>query len=117
MGGSVKVVITLADASGQAALHTFELTVERSAAAGTSKSAAAGEYAKVDSHRLELPDGDFTVAPDGTASRCCWCRAVACSLAPDGIALEKEEKLPSPYIRIAERANYFRGPCRPTSGA
>jgi len=121
VGGAAKVVISLNDSSGQTALHAFDLAVERGDAVasepstgsgrrpgGSGSAAGDGGYVKIDAHRLELPHGDFVVGPGRRGQSMLLLQGNrVVRLAPDGITPQKQVKLETPYVRIAERADYF----------
>jgi len=134
IGGIAKVIVTLSDASGKEAFHSFDIAVVRPSVLATApaKPPAAepgkdapgkdeprqpppgperspgGDFVKVDPHRLEIPDGAFDIVP-GLQQRTLLLLQgdKLIVLGGDGVTINKKAALPKSYVKIAERQDYY----------
>src|SRR5213078_1572896 len=69
---------------------------------------AEGDPVPIDSHRLELPSGDFQITPGFSARTLLVLHGDRLTiLGADGIGIQKSWQLPKRYLRIAERADHW----------
>jgi hypothetical protein len=124
IGGTVNVILSITDASGQDVPHSFDIAVTRASSANAASSAKpttasaasaeppAGDIVKADDRRIELPGDNYRYLPGMSGHALVLAGDKLAILALDGFTIQKHLELPRSYVTLAERKGYYVALCQ-----
>jgi hypothetical protein len=112
IGGQVKVILSITDASGNEVPHAFDIAVNRNVATAGAGGADKPSIVKADDKRIELPSGKYRYTTGLGGKGLILSGNQFAVTAADGFTIQESRVLPKAYEAIAERKDYYVALCQ-----